>query len=396
MVWTSLGDRNIRLSNGLLEISIIGGQTYDFNAFKDAPGGFSGITDAFVSGENFWAYNGTTYVFASKNNWFPSSMSAAAYNAARSASGVTILAGSVAPSYSSASTPSGPKAYFETVVDMTGHQIVGGAAGVLPTDFVVVSQLTALSAALTTVINAGDAVNAAQIANLAQVVANLPAGLTMPTVQAAIDAAVANAVLNEVIDDAQKQALVDAALAQLSTIDTAVIDRVSAAEQTIMDTQNRAASLEAHDLQQDASIGSLEYHNGEQYTLIAAAAAAQSAITVNNAQNDRISQSENGIAMLNQITTPIEVKIVNGVVTETIGCALSMVSIDNSNTDHCQVSINLGSDTNGRRRVLQGFRLMPNGTERELGHAPSRNGEVYTAVFLKSYQGSTSVNFVLN
>lgn len=296
-----------------------------------------------------------------------------------------------------APAPSAPVSTIETTLSMSGHQIVDGLPATMPSGFVVLSQLTALSQALTTVINAGDAVNATQIANLAQVVATLPAGLTMPTVQSAIDAAVANAVFNEALDDAQKQAIVDAALAQLSTIDTAVIGRVGAAEALIASLEPRVAALETLTTNHTAQIAAGVAKDAAQDAAIgAAAAAAQSAILTNNAQNERINQSELGISMLNQIATPIEVKIVNGAVTEVIGCAMNMITIDNSNDRHMQVSINLGTDNNGQRRVLQGFRLMPNGTERDLGGAYSRNGEIYIAAFLKTCDGSSSVNFVLN
>ena len=94
---------------------------------------------------------------------------------------------------------------------------------------------------------------------------------------------------------------------------------------------------------------------------------------------------------------PIEVAIVNGAVTNAIGVLLSGVTIDASNATHTQVTIDLGTTTNGKRRKTQGFRLMSNGSERDLIRTESRKGEAYTFVFLKSsVEGSTSVNLLLN
>ena len=73
-----------------------------------------------------------------------------------------------------------------------------------------------------------------------------------------------------------------------------------------------------------------------------------------------------------------------------------MVAIGASNGTHIQVSINLGTNNSGKRRQPQGFRLV-GGTERVLISTPTRVGEVYNFVFLKtSVEGSTSVNLVLN
>lgn len=97
------------------------------------------------------------------------------------------------------------------------------------------------------------------------------------------------------------------------------------------------------------------------------------------------------------VQTPIEVAIVNGVVTNAIGVLLSSVTIDASNATHTQVTINLGTTTNGKRRKAQGLRLMSNGSERDLIRTETRKGEAYTFVFLKSSaEGSTSVNLLLN
>lgn len=96
------------------------------------------------------------------------------------------------------------------------------------------------------------------------------------------------------------------------------------------------------------------------------------------------------------VQTPIEVAIVNGAVTNAIGVLLSNVTIDASNATHTQVTINLGTTTNGKRRKTQGFRLI-NGVERDLIRTDTRFGEAYTFVFLKtSSDGSSSVNLLLN
>ena len=97
------------------------------------------------------------------------------------------------------------------------------------------------------------------------------------------------------------------------------------------------------------------------------------------------------------VQTPIEVAIVNGAVTNAIGVLMSAVTIDASNATHTQVTINLGTTTNGKRRKTQGFRLMSNNSERELTRTENRTGEAYTFVFLKtSSDGFSSVNLLLN
>lgn len=101
------------------------------------------------------------------------------------------------------------------------------------------------------------------------------------------------------------------------------------------------------------------------------------------------------IAGLVQAATAIEVAIVNGVVTSTIGVSLGNVTIGASNGTHMQVSIDLGTGNSGKRRQSQGFRLV-GGTERVLIANPTRVGEVYTFVFLKTVDGSSSVNLILN
>lgn len=92
---------------------------------------------------------------------------------------------------------------------------------------------------------------------------------------------------------------------------------------------------------------------------------------------------------------PIEVTIVNGAITNAVGVLMSAVTIDASNVTHTQVTINLGTTTNGKRRKTQGFRLI-NGVERDLVRTDTRVGEAYTFVFLKTVDGSSSVNLLLN
>lgn len=93
--------------------------------------------------------------------------------------------------------------------------------------------------------------------------------------------------------------------------------------------------------------------------------------------------------------TPITVSLVNGILQNAIGVAMAGVTIGPSNAIHTQVTINLGTNTNGKRRQPQGFRLL-NGRERDLVATRSRNGEAYTFVFQSTVDGSNSVNLVLN
>ena len=308
---------------------------------------------------------------------------------------ITNDAGTTPPPSGSGS--SATQTTHETQVSMSGHKIVDGAAGTNPTDFIILSQLTANSQALTTAINAGDAAVQADIDALELVVANLPAGLTIAQVQAAIDASVAETVLNEVIDDNQKQALVDAALSQLSTIDTAVIGRVGAAEAILVSLEAGVSALEtlttthtadiaagvAKDASQDQAITSL-------YSDLAGV------INVNNAQDLRLSNAESAAALVNQAITPVEVQVANGAVVSAIGVPLGDVSIDNSNTDHITVSIALGSSNAGKRRVSSAYRVFAGGKEEKFVAAEGRNGETYVFTYLKTRDGSSTVNLVLN
>lgn len=292
-----------------------------------------------------------------------------------------------------APAPSGPVRTIEATLSMSDHQIVDGLPATTPTGFVVLSQLVELSQSITE----GDLTNATAITALTNVVNALPAGITIPEVQALINTSVNQAVADEIIDDeTTRQLIVDAIMAQVEALDATIVGRVAALEAK-PDLEPRVTALETLTATHTAEIAAGVTKDADQDAAIGAVAAGVAgAVAVNNAQNERINQSELGISMLNQIATPIEVKIVNGAVTEVIGCSMNMVSIDNSNDRHMQVSINLGTDTNGQRRVLQGFRLMPNGTERDLGGSYSRNYEIYIAAFLKTCDGSTSVNIVLN
>lgn len=99
---------------------------------------------------------------------------------------------------------------------------------------------------------------------------------------------------------------------------------------------------------------------------------------------------------INLATTPIQVSVVNGSITNTLGIPLSSVTIGPSNGTHIHVSINLGTNTVGKRRRSQSFRLV-NGTEKPLLATERRVNELYSFVFLKtSEEGSTSVNLLLN
>ena len=306
------------------------------------------------------------------------------------------IAPTSAPTPPSGSSPTATQVTIETQLSMSGHKIVNGSEGTAPTDFIILSQLTALSQALTTVINAGDAATQANIDALGLVVANLPAGLTIEQVQAAINTSVAEAVLNEVIDDAQKQALVDAALSQLSTIDTAVIGRVGAAEAILVSLEDRVAALETLTTTHTAALDAGVAKDGSQDAAIATVASGlAAAVTVNDAQNVRLSNAESAAALVNDAITPVEVQVANGSVLSAIGVPLGDVSIDNSNTDHITVSIALGSSNAGKRRVSSAYRVIA-GKEEKFIASEGRNGETYVFTYLKTRDGSSTVNLVLN
>lgn len=293
--------------------------------------------------------------------------------------------------------PVGPVSTFETALSMSGHQIVDAAPGVAPSDVVVVSQLSALSVALTTAFNAGDLVNANAIVAANLRIDNLPAGITLAQVQATADAAAMAAFAANALTDEQRQAFVVQLQAQLTAADTAFSTRVSTVENDLIDLESRVSVTEVKNTSQDTAIAALEAKDVAQDAAIAAAAAAAlSAVTSNVAQEVRLGNIEVAAATVNQAITPVEVQVRAGVVTSAVGVALGDVSIDNSNTTHMTVSINLGSANAGKRRVDQGFRVMANGAEEKLGHAPTRLGEVYSFTFLKERAGSTAVNLLLN
>ena len=101
------------------------------------------------------------------------------------------------------------------------------------------------------------------------------------------------------------------------------------------------------------------------------------------------------IAALIQSTTAVEVSLFNGVVTNSIGVPLSSVTVGATNATHLQVSIDLGTSNAGKRRQARGFRVI-SGSERELTATRTQIGEVYNFVFLKTVDGSSSVNLLLN
>ena len=96
-----------------------------------------------------------------------------------------------------------------------------------------------------------------------------------------------------------------------------------------------------------------------------------------------------------QTITPIQVALLNGVVTSTIGVTAGNVTVGASNATHIQVTIDLGTNNAGKRRQPQGLRVI-NGSERELVATRTRVGEVYNFVFLKTVDGSNSVILLLN
>jgi len=94
---------------------------------------------------------------------------------------------------------------------------------------------------------------------------------------------------------------------------------------------------------------------------------------------------------------PIEVNIINGVITSAIGVLIANVTIDASNGIHSQITIDLGTTTIGKRRKMQGFRVMSNGSERPLFLlSENRNGEAYSVVYMKTVDSSSTVNLILN
>lgn len=92
---------------------------------------------------------------------------------------------------------------------------------------------------------------------------------------------------------------------------------------------------------------------------------------------------------------PVLVSIVNGVVTSTTGVLSTSVVMDNSDPLHIQVTVDLGTTTRGKRRKPRCLRLFPNGEERDIRASMNRKGEAYIFTFLKTHDGSNSVNLIL-
>ena len=95
-------------------------------------------------------------------------------------------------------------------------------------------------------------------------------------------------------------------------------------------------------------------------------------------------------------TTPIEVSMINGIITNTTGVALANVTIGPNNATHTQVTIDLGTTTNGKRRQAQGLQLMANNSERNLNPSTTRKGELYIMVFLNPLEVPSVINLILN
>lgn len=98
---------------------------------------------------------------------------------------------------------------------------------------------------------------------------------------------------------------------------------------------------------------------------------------------------------LSNAFSPILVSIVNGVVTSTTGVVSTSVVLDNSDPLHIQVTVDLGTTTKGKRRKPRCLRLFPNGEERDIRASMNRKGEAYIFTFLKTHDGSNSVNLIL-
>lgn len=105
-------------------------------------------------------------------------------------------------------------------------------------------------------------------------------------------------------------------------------------------------------------------------------------------------QRTSTIAIILDGSVGIEVSFINGAVSFMLGVTEGNVTIA-SNATHMQVSINLGISTVGTRRQVRGFRTI-GGSERELITTRTRSGGVYSFVFLKTVDGSSSVTLIFD
>lgn len=345
MAWIVLGDRYVQLNGGVLEASFVGSQTFEFSAFKDnASGDITGITDAFtlavdnaagVYFPTFYVYNGTGYYKGTKDSWTATVVTQADYMAARSGSGATVLSGSVAPGGGSTPTPapapSGAMHVIATDVDVTGHQIHNLAAGVAPTDGVNVSQLSALNIALTTAIEEGDLALQEEIDAANVRIDNLPAGLTMAQVTAEAQRLVGIAVDAEIIDDAARDAIVNAIIAGLEGVDASILTDVDALQVELASLLPRVVALEATDAAQALTNAAQLATNSAQAAtnasvqnaLDANVAAIGVEAATNAAQNTTLTSHANQISAINLRLDPIVYKVRGGVCTEAVNAMAS-------------------------------------------------------------------------
>jgi hypothetical protein len=290
-----------------------------------------------------------------------------------------------------------PQVYFEVGMNMTGHKIRKGSIGVESDDFIVLSQLTDAVTALNESVAAGDLSNADAIAALTTIVNNLPVGITVPEVKALINASVGEAVALEILDDeATRQLIVDAIMAQVAALEASIVARVAALE-AVPSLEPRVIALEDAIEAQDLVNANQSTVNADQADVNAATTSAlQNIATVNQSQDVRLGAVESRDTAFELATTPIVVTIENGAVlpAETSGVAPTAIVIDNTAPDHITVTANLNTMGYGLNRLSQLYRII-NGQRVKFECAVSEPlPGVYTFVFLKLRQGSSKAAIV--
>ncbi|MGL5062265.1 MAG: hypothetical protein ACRC62_20000 [Microcoleus sp.] len=224
------------------------------------------------------------------------------------------------------STPAAAHIIAATV-DLTGHQITNLAPGVALTDGVNVSQLNDLNQSLTNLISTGDQASADAIAATNIRIDNLPGGVTMAMVSAEAQRLVGIAVAEEVIDDAQKQAIVDALIAGLADVDASILTDVDALQVEMASLLPRLVALETAKVAQDAvNADQLAVNSAQagtnaavQNSLNANAAAITTEAQTNAQQNATLTQQSLQIGAIAAKVEPLKYLVANGLCTSAIG-----------------------------------------------------------------------------
>lgn len=382
-----LGEGQFRIENGNLERST-NPPNVDFNVFPNSA--ISGtVTDGFlltIGGQGYVYATVSGQTVRARISYWNEAEPVSDYTARRSESTAIVLDGSTGAGAPPSGGSSSIAATVGSDLDFTGHKAINMAAGVAPTDGVNVSQLSALQSTLTNLIEAGDEALQTAIDSIV-----IPVGITMEQVTAEAQRLVGIAVAAEVIDDAARDAIVNALIAGLQDIDTSVLTRLGTAENDIIGLDSRVDVLEAAKAAQDAlNAAQLAINNAQaatnssvQDSLSQNAQAIQGAIAVNTQQGQQITTQASQIGALEERVSPVVYKIRGGVCTEVVGQGAATSQCVPGPIAGLDSSYTVTVPANRAYREPLVYRLV-NGVRQKMmvGHAMDEAGMIHNLCFI--------------